>query len=65
VVSNLVLEETERNLAIKVPEALPASQRFLTVVPYERVRPTKQQVLKAAQYTVLKDADIVAATKSA
>lgn len=65
VVSNLVLEETERNLAIKAPEALPAFQRFLTVVPYERVRPTKQQVLKAAQYTVLKDAAIVAAAKSA
>lgn len=65
VVSNLVLEETARNLAIKAPEALPAFQQLLDAVPYERARPTKRQVLKAAQYTAPKDAAIVAAAQSA
>jgi predicted nucleic acid-binding protein len=65
VVSNLVLEETERNLAIKAPKALPAIQQFLDAIPFETARPTKGQVLESAQYTAHKDAAIVAAAKSA
>ena len=65
VVSNLVLEETRRNLAIKAPETLPAFQQFLDIVSFEIVRPTMRQVLQAAQYTALKDAPIVAAAKRA
>lgn len=65
VVSNLVLEETERNLAIKAPEALPAFQQFLDAIPFETVRPTKGQVLESARYTAPKDAAIVAAARSA
>ena len=48
-VSDLVLEETERNLARKVPAALPAFRRFLDMLPSEMVRPTGEQVLGAAQ----------------
>jgi predicted nucleic acid-binding protein len=65
VISNLVLEETEKNLARKAPEALPAFRRFLETVPFEIVRPTRQEVLDAAQYTAIKDAPIVAAAQKA
>lgn len=65
VVSQLVLQETERNLATKAPAALSAFEEFRNVVPFELVRPTKRQVLQAASYTALKDAAIVAAAKRA
>jgi predicted nucleic acid-binding protein len=65
VISNLVLEETRANLSIKAPEALPAYQQFLDVIPFETTIPTKRQVLEAAEYTDLKDAPIVAAAKGA
>jgi hypothetical protein len=63
VVSQLVLEEVERNLADKAPEALPAFQQLREILPFELVRPTKRQVLEAAVYTALKDAPIVAAAQ--
>jgi predicted nucleic acid-binding protein len=65
VASELVYEEVEKNLADKAPEALPAFRQFLATVPFETVRPTKRQVLQAAQYSALKDAPIVAAAKRA
>jgi len=65
VASKLVYEEAEKNLADKAPEALPAFRQFLDTVPFETVRPTKRQVLQAAQYSALKDAPIVAAAKRA
>jgi predicted nucleic acid-binding protein len=65
VASKLVYEEAEKNLADKAPEALPAFHQFLDTVPFEIVRPSKRQVLQAAQYVALKDAPIVAAAKSA
>lgn len=65
VISELVLAEVERNLAVKAPETLCDFQRILAVVPFELVRPTRRQVLQAAQYTALKDAPIVAAAKKA
>jgi predicted nucleic acid-binding protein len=65
VASKLVYEEVEKNLADKAPEALPAFRQFLDTVPFETVRPTKRQVLQAAQYSALKDAPIVAAAKRA
>jgi predicted nucleic acid-binding protein len=61
VISELVIQEVERNLTNKAPEALPAFHRFLDAVTFEFVRPTKHQVLQAAAYTALKDAPIVAA----
>ena len=65
VASKLVYEEAERNLADQAPEALPAFHQFLGTVPFEMVRPSKRQVLQAAQYSALKDAPIVAAAKRA
>jgi predicted nucleic acid-binding protein len=65
IVSELVLEEAERNLAAKRPDALPLLQLFLAIVPFEIVEPTKQEVLAAANYTVLKDAPVVAAAMRA
>lgn len=63
VISDLVLEETRRNLAHKAPEALPPFETFLETVTFEIVRPTKRQILQASQYTALKDAPIVAAAR--
>ena len=65
VVSQLVLQETERNLADKAPAALPTFEEFRNVVPFEYVRPTRRQVLQAVSYTAVKDAPIVAAAKRA
>jgi putative PIN family toxin of toxin-antitoxin system len=65
VISRLVLEEAKRNLAQKLPQALPLLTQLLEVIPFEVVRPSKQEVLAAAAYTELKDAPIVAAAKAA
>jgi len=65
VFSKYVLAETERNLANKAPELLPDFYSFLELIPFEIVQPTKRQVQRAARYTTLKDAPIVAAAKKA
>jgi len=65
-VSGLVLEETRRNLLRKAPEALDAYKQLLAVEPFKIVRPpTRAEILRAAKYTTLKDAPIVAAAKKA
>ena len=60
-ISDLVLEETQRNLTKKAPKALPALQLFLQILNPEVVSPTKSLVLKVAKAVELKDAPIVAA----
>jgi len=65
VLSRLLLEETIRNLAESAPNSLPFLEFVLESVPYEIVRPSKRQVLEAAEYTAFKDAPIVAAAKMA
>lgn len=64
-VSQLVLEETEENLKEKAPFALPVFHQILDTIRFEFIRPTKRQVIQAAQYTALKDAPIIAAAKRA
>ena len=64
-ISRLVLQETEKNLLLKAPEALPLFHQFINSVPFTLVYPTKDEVLQVAAYTVLKDAPIVAAAKTA
>jgi predicted nucleic acid-binding protein len=64
-ISDLVLEETKRNLTKNVPSALP----YFTILadlfsPFITNR-TKAEVLKAAQVVHLKDAPIVAAAAKA
>ena len=58
--SDLVLEETERNLARKAPTARPAFAAFRQLLAGHIVNPTKTQVLRAAAVVELKDAPIVA-----
>jgi len=65
VVSDLVQEETRRNLGQDNPEALPALELFWDTVPFDVVNPTKRQVRAAVAYTALKDAPIVAAAMRA
>ena len=65
VMSRLVLEETRRNLAASAPESLPALERLLDNLSLEIVRPSKDEVVAAAQYTALKDAPILAAARIA
>ena len=65
VISKLVLQETEKNLSLKAPTAIALFHQFVDAVPFILVHPTKDEVIEAAAYTVLKDAPIVAAAKSA
>jgi len=60
VVSDLVLEETVRNLTNKAPKALPALQLFLEALNPEVVSPSKSLVMKVSRIIELKDAPIVA-----
>jgi predicted nucleic acid-binding protein len=60
-ISDLVLEETKRNLAKNAPAALPFFAIIADLLSGETTRPTKADVLQAAQLVHLKDAPIVAA----
>jgi predicted nucleic acid-binding protein len=61
VVSQHVLEEVERNLAQKAPEALPAFRELLTLVVAEVAeKPTSEELKRVVTYINLKDAPIVA-----
>jgi predicted nucleic acid-binding protein len=60
VLSSLVWDETERNLADKAPAALPAFALFRATLPARIVRVTKSGTARAARVVVTKDAAIVA-----
>jgi predicted nucleic acid-binding protein len=64
-ISDLVLEETKRNLAQNAPETLPSFTIIADLLSPQVIRPTKAAVLKAAQIVHLKDAPIVAAAAKA
>jgi uncharacterized protein len=64
-ISDLVLEETKRNLTKNAPLALPSFTILADLFSPFIVRPTKAEVLKAAQIVHLKDAPIVAAAAKA
>lgn len=65
VISSLVLEETQRNLTNKAPQALPALRIFLEALNPEVVSPKRTLVLKISKVIELKDAPIVAGAISA
>ncbi len=65
VVSTLVQQETQRNLAKKAPAAVAQFQRLITALPLRVVDPGRADVIAAAAYTQLKDAPIVAAARFA
>jgi predicted nucleic acid-binding protein len=60
-ISDLVLEETKRNLTKNAPLALPAFSIIADLLSAQTTRPTKAEVLRAAKIVHLKDAAIVAA----
>jgi predicted nucleic acid-binding protein len=60
-ISDLVLEETKRNLTKNAPLTLPYFTRLANLFSPVIIQPTKAEVLKAAQIVHLKDAPIVAA----
>ena len=65
VASDLIFEEARRNLRAKAPQAIPPLERFLEMVGFELVRPTKAEVLAAMEFTAVKDAPVVAAARKA
>jgi predicted nucleic acid-binding protein len=60
-ISDLVLEETKRNLIKNAPSALPYFTILADLFSPFIIQPTKPEVFKAAQVVHLKDAPIVAA----
>ena len=60
-ISDLVLEETKRNLTKNAPVALPSFDLLADLFSPVITTPTKAEVLKATQVVYLKDAPIVAA----
>ena len=60
VVSDLVIEETQRNLTKKAPQTLPALQLFLETLNPEVVTPAKSQLVKVSKIIEQKDTPIVA-----
>jgi predicted nucleic acid-binding protein len=60
-ISDLVLEETKRNLTKNAPSTLPYFTTIADLLSLQATRPTKAEILKAAQLVHLKDAAIVAA----
>jgi putative PIN family toxin of toxin-antitoxin system len=65
VLSDYVLEELRQALARKAPASMPALADFLGSLRFERVKPTKTEVLAVAEYSELKDAPVVAAAAKA
>lgn len=65
VISELALEEAERNLAAKRPQALPFFDILRDAIPFEIVEPTKVEVLQMQPYIAFKDAPILAAAQKA
>jgi predicted nucleic acid-binding protein len=64
-ISDLVLEETKRNLTKNAPLALPSFSIIADLLSQQAARPMKAEVLRAAQIVHLKDAPIVAAAAKA
>ena len=64
-ISDLVLEETKRNLTKNAPAALPYFTIIADLLSPQAIRPTKADVLHAAHIVHRKDAPIVAAAVKA
>lgn len=64
VISDFVLEETERNLAENAPGALPAFRLLLSSLSFVLAKPTKQQITRGESVVDRKDASIVAGAKA-
>jgi predicted nucleic acid-binding protein len=64
-ISDLVLEETKRNLTKNAPLALPYFTSIADLLSPQATNPTKAEVVKAAHIVHLKDVSIVAAAAKA
>jgi len=64
-ISDLVLEETKRNLTKNAPAALPYFTIIADLLSPQAIHPTKAEIFKAVQLVYLKDAPIVAAAAKA
>ena len=56
VVNKFVLEETEKNLGNKRPEALLIFKELKEIIPFKIINPTKAEILRMQSHTALKDA---------
>lgn len=66
VLGEYVLEEAERNLALKAPAALRAFRELIELIAPEVVgRPTASELSEAAAYINVKDAPVIAAAVKA
>ena len=66
VISEHILDETERNLADKAPGALPAFHTLIELMGLELVeKPTLEELETVASYVHVKDAPVVAAALKA
>jgi predicted nucleic acid-binding protein len=65
VVSQLVLDETRRNLAEEETSLASLFDFFITRVAFDRVEPTRREVNAAAKHVAEKDRAIVAAARKA
>jgi len=63
VISHIVVDEVRRNLIEIDPELAVYLDLVLEAIPFEFVRPSRQDVVGAAKHVALKDAPIVAAAK--
>lgn len=64
-VSTYVLKEVADNLAKKSPAAATRFELVLQEIEWQMAEPSREEVLAAASYTVLKDAPVVAAAQKA
>jgi predicted nucleic acid-binding protein len=65
VISNLVVDETRRNIAEKAPNHVSYLDLIFENIPFEFTKPTAREVKEATKHIVLKDAPIAAAAKKA
>ena len=65
VISHFVLAETKRNLSEISPEHTHFLDSIFETITFEFVRPSKQEIIVAAEHVVLKDAPIIAAARKA
>ena len=65
VISQLVLEETRQNLSDYSPNPVAYLEQLIEAIPFEFVRPTRHEVVAAANLVALKDVPIVAAALKA
>lgn len=65
ILSEYVLQETERNLLASAPRFHSTFLRFRDDVPYQLIRPSRSLIAETERVVVAKDAPIIAAARAA